>query len=131
MHPLIAAAVTTNITMDRRELAAREHRPVARHRSVSQMPAPVVIRPATAVDADDLARLAELDSAPPLRGEVVLAYAGGDIRAALSVDSGRAVADPFWHSAELVELLREAVRPESSRRRRERRFVRRREAALA
>ena len=130
MHPLIAAAVTTNITMDRRELAAREHRPVAAQRSVSQMPAPVVIRPATAVDADDVARLAALDSALPLRGEVVLAYAGGDIRAALSVDSGRAIADPFWPSAELVELLREAVRPESSRRR-ERRFVRRREAALA
>jgi hypothetical protein len=94
------------------------------------MTSPLVIRPATGVDVGDLDRLAELDRAEPLAGEVVLAYAGGDVRAALSVDSGRAVADPFWPSAELVELLREAVRPEH--RRRERRFVRhRRDVAVA
>ena len=93
------------------------------------MTSPLVIRPASAVDAADLDRLAELDSAEPLTGEVVLAYTGGDIRAALSVDSGRAISDPFWPSAELVELLREAVRPEH---RRQRRFVRhRRQPALA
>jgi hypothetical protein len=79
---------------------------------------PLVIRPATPVDAKQLRRLAVLDSAEPLTGEVVLAYAGGDVRAALSVDTGRAVADPFWPSAELVDLLRAAVRSDGDHRRR-------------
>ena len=89
---------------------------------------PLVIRPATPVDADRLVRLAALDSAEPLTGEVVLAYAGGEVRAALSVDSGRAVADPFWPSAELVDLLRAAVGADGDHRRR---GARPRELALA
>ena len=72
------------------------------------MTAPLVLRPATSVDTADLERLAALDSARPLEGEVLLAYAGGDVRAALSLESGRVVADPFYPSAELVELLRAA-----------------------
>jgi hypothetical protein len=89
---------------------------------------PLVIRPATPVDADQLRRLAVLDSAQPLTGEVVLAYAGGEVRAALSVDTDRAVADPFWPSAELVDLLRAAVRRDGEHRRR---GARHRELALA
>lgn len=89
------------------------------------MTAPLVLRPATSVDSDDLERLAALDSARPLEGEVLLAYAGGEVRAALSLDSGRAVADPFWPSAELVELLRAAAGE------RPRRLVRRRAARVA
>jgi hypothetical protein len=73
------------------------------------MTAPLVLRPATSTDTADLHRLAALDSAEPLEGEVMLAYAGGDVRAALAVESGRAVADPFYPSAELVELLRSAA----------------------
>ncbi|MGH2949519.1 MAG: hypothetical protein ACRDPC_25230 [Solirubrobacteraceae bacterium] len=92
------------------------------------MTAPLVLRPATSVDAAGLERLAALDSAAPLTGDVLLAYAGGEVRAALSVDSGRAVADPFWPSAELVDLLRTAVR---TPRRRSRRGLRLRRPALA
>ena len=90
----------------------------------------LVLRPATSVDAADLERLAALDSARPLEGEVLLVYAGGEVRAALSVDSGRSVADPFWPSADLVELLHAAAgkRP---RRRFRRRAVRARGPALA
>jgi hypothetical protein len=73
------------------------------------MTALLVLRPATSVDSPDLERLAALDSARPLEGQVLLAYADGDVRAAVSLDSGRAVADPFWPSAELVELLRAAA----------------------
>jgi hypothetical protein len=72
------------------------------------MTAPLVLRPATSVDTAGLERLAALDSASPLDGDVLLAYAGGDVRAAVSLDTGRVVADPFWPSAELVELLRAA-----------------------
>lgn len=73
------------------------------------MTAPLVLRPATSVDSADLERLAALDSARPLDGEILLAYAGGEVRAALSLGSGRVVADPFWPSADLVELLRAAA----------------------
>jgi hypothetical protein len=83
------------------------------------MTAPLVLRPATSADTADLERLAALDSASPLEGEVLVAFAGGDARAALSVDTGRAVADPFWPSADLVALLRAAggTRPRRSWRR--------------
>ena len=84
------------------------------------MTTPLVLRPATSADTAELERLAALDSARPLDGEVLLAYAGGEVRAALSVESGRVVADPFWPSAELVDLLHAAAgeRPRRSLRRR-------------
>jgi len=81
------------------------------------MTAPLVLRPATTSDSADLERLAVLDSSEPLSGDVLVAYAGGDVRAALSVDSGRAVADPFYPSAELVDLLHTAAGDSRSRRR--------------
>jgi len=81
------------------------------------MTTPLVLRPATSSDAADLERLAALDSAAPLSGDVLVAYAGGDVRAALSVDSGRAVADPFYPSAELVDMLHAAAGDSRSRRR--------------
>jgi hypothetical protein len=91
----------------------------------------LVLRPATPVDAEDLRRLAALDSAEPLEGDVLVAYAAGDLRAAVDVDSGRAVADPFYPSAELVELLRAAVTGDARRRRPRRRTARFRRTALA
>ncbi len=90
-----------------------------------------VLRPATPVDAEDLRRLAALDSAEPLEGDVLVAYAAGDIRAAVTVDSGRAVADPFYPSAELVQLLRTAAVGDSKPRWPRRRTMRFRRAALA
>jgi hypothetical protein len=65
----------------------------------------VVIRVATAVDVHDLRRLAALDSARALLGTVLVAESDGQIRAALSLDEERAIADPFEPSAPLVELL--------------------------
>ena len=86
----------------------------------------LVLRPATSTDTADLERLAALDSARPLDGEVMLAHVDGDVRAAFSVDTGRSVADPFYPSLELVPLLRTAAgqRPRRSRvRRRAARFA--------
>jgi hypothetical protein len=76
----------------------------------------LVLRPATSVDSAALRRLATLDSAQPLEGEVLVAYAAGDLRAALAVDTGRSVADPFYPSAELVDLLRAAANGDDRRR---------------
>ena len=84
------------------------------------MTSPLLLRPSTTADAAALERLAALDSARPLTGEVMLAHAGGDVRAALSLETGRAVADPFYPSAELVELLRAAAGDTRSHRSRRR-----------
>jgi hypothetical protein len=66
----------------------------------------LVIRPARPADSDALAVLAALDSARPLRGERVVVEADGGLVAAISLDDGRAVADPFVPSAGAVEMLR-------------------------
>jgi hypothetical protein len=87
--------------------------------------ATVVIRVATPADIDDLRRLAALDSARALFGTVLVAQSDGEIRAAYSVDEGRAIADPFVPTAGLVELLKartallrgERVAPTGARRR--------------
>jgi hypothetical protein len=84
----------------------------------------LVLRSATPADAAALERLAALDSARPLAGEVVVAYADGDLRAALSLETGRAVADPFYPSLELVSLLHAAAGEDRPRRRVRRRLPR-------
>ena len=66
----------------------------------------ITIRQATSDDAFALRRLAALDDRPALRGDVLLAEQAGDIRAALSLENGRSIANPFAATAQLVELLR-------------------------
>ena len=75
----------------------------------SRMTSPLVLRPASAADTAALERLAALDSARSLTGEVMLAFAGGEVRAALALETGRAIADPFYPSADLVALLQAAA----------------------
>jgi hypothetical protein len=65
----------------------------------------ITIRQATSADAFALRRLAALDDRAALRGEVLLAEQAGEVRAALSLDDGRAIANPFAPTAELVEML--------------------------
>lgn len=66
----------------------------------------LVIRVATRFDDAELHRLALLDSARPLGGTVIVAQSDGRIDAALSLDEGRAIADPFRPTAWLVDVLR-------------------------
>ncbi len=66
----------------------------------------VVIRWAAQADRGALADLATLDSAAPLSGEALVAIVDGELWAAVSVEDGRAVADPFRPSAPAAELLR-------------------------
>lgn len=66
----------------------------------------VSIRRAGPHDAPALCRLAALDSAAPLRGEILVAEVDGEARAALSLGDGSCVADPFAPTAQLVALLR-------------------------
>jgi hypothetical protein len=66
----------------------------------------LIIRRATSADEFAVRRLSALDSAFPPTGDVLLAEMDDELWAALSVDSGHAVADPFRPSGDLVELLR-------------------------
>lgn len=63
------------------------------------------IRVADDDDAPVVRRLADLDDARPLEGEVLLALVDGEAVAALSLHDGRVVADPFRPTADSVKLL--------------------------
>lgn len=76
----------------------------------------VVIRPAVAADAALLGQLAALDSARRLVGAVLIAELRGSVVAALSLDDGAVIANPFIATAEIVELLQ--LRAAQLRRRR-------------
>jgi hypothetical protein len=87
--------------------AARQAAPAA-----SEAVAPrerLVLRRSGSQDAASLTRLAQLDSAPRPSGEMLVAELDEQIVAAVPFDGGRAIADPFRPTAELVELLRAQV----------------------
>jgi hypothetical protein len=65
----------------------------------------VAIRPARPTDGSAIERLAQLDTAPRPDGELLLAERNGEVVAALPLDGGRPVADPFRRTAGVVELL--------------------------
>jgi hypothetical protein len=82
-------------------------------------PSSVVMRAARGSDGPALARLARLDSQRPLRGDVLVAEVDGVLAAALQLDDGTAIANPFQPTAGLVELLE--LRAGDAKRRRARR----------
>jgi hypothetical protein len=69
----------------------------------------VTLRYAFPDDTPALLRLAALDSHAALNGPVLLAEIDGELLAAIAVESGVAIADPFQPTADLVELLRRRV----------------------
>ncbi len=99
-------------------LAAREHgrdlreaAERARRTGVGSTPVTrVTLRYAAAGDAPRLAHLAELDSTTAPQGPTLVAEVDGRLRAALPLDGGRPIADPFHRGAELIELLRMSAR---------------------
>jgi hypothetical protein len=94
----------------------------------------VVIRRAYPDDVAALERLASLDSRRPITGAALVAERDGRILAALSLDDGRAIADPFAPTADLVSLLHLRAEAASTSRRdgiRRRRAVPGRRPAIA
>lgn len=65
----------------------------------------VTVRAATPADGAAIAALAAVDSASAPAGTVIVAEVGRRLVAALAVEGGRAVADPFMRTAALVEML--------------------------
>ena len=65
----------------------------------------ITMRLADYSDNRALGRLAALDSAPLPDGALVLAEREGQVLAALPLDGGPAIADPFHRTVALVEVL--------------------------
>jgi hypothetical protein len=65
----------------------------------------VTIRRSRAADHDALVLLAQLDSRVLADGELLVAEVDGELRAALPLGGGPAIADPFRPTAPLVSLL--------------------------
>src|SRR5687767_13235256 len=90
----------------------------------------LTIRRANEYDGAVLSDLAGLDSARPLHGDVLVAEAESGAVAALELESGRTVADPFRHSQPAVGMLQlradqlRARAPRARRRNRRRAFAR-------
>jgi hypothetical protein len=66
----------------------------------------LTVRVATQRDGEAVRLLAALEGVNMPRGRVLVAEVGDDVVAALPLDGGRALADPFRRSAQYVELLR-------------------------
>ena len=85
--------------------AADQRRVAAEHRRSHQPVGAVAMRRATVEDERAVRRLAQLDEMTPPQGDVLLAEVDGRLVAALPLEGGRAVADPFTPTQEIVELL--------------------------
>jgi hypothetical protein len=72
----------------------------------ADMGSEITIRNSNGTDGLTVLRLAELDSRTVPSGDLLLAFVDDELRAAVALDSGDVLADPFYPTAELVELLR-------------------------
>jgi hypothetical protein len=81
----------------------RARRPISKRRTET---AAITIRHAATDDMKSLERLAALDSRRVPSGELFVAEVDGRLLAATSIDTGAVIADPFEHTASIVELLR-------------------------
>ena len=68
-------------------------------------PESITIRPAHEDDAAAVRRLAELEDRRVPPGALLLADVEGTIEAAVAIESGETIANPFAASAEIVSLL--------------------------
>jgi hypothetical protein len=111
MYPLIEQELQRQETIDRQRAAADSRR--ARYsalRAGDQLAAAVAhdvaIRDAEASDVRALIRLSDLDSQTVPAGRVLVAEVDGKVRAALAVETGRIIADPFEETLHVRALLR-------------------------
>jgi hypothetical protein len=72
----------------------------------------ITITHSAETDVPSLRRLAALDDRRAPHGPALLAYVDGELRAAVGLLDGQAVADPFHRTADIVEMLRVRAREE-------------------
>jgi len=97
---------------DQASSAPEERRRLEHARAMRTSPAPsatglepIAVRVLGSADADAVERLAGLDSATVPAGHVLGAELDGRLVAAISLDAGEVISDPFRPSRSAVELL--------------------------
>ena len=108
MKALIEAELFRQIENDKRR--------ITRERAQRKAAEAVIIRSSSDADSNRLQRIAILDSAPAPQGPMLVAERDGVLVAAVPMDGGRAIADPFEPTLGLVgllELRRAQLRPAS------------------
>jgi len=101
MHPELERQMAAEHVNDLRRTAA------AARLARAAADGDVVIRAARRDDAADIAALATLDEKLPPVGGALVAEVDGALQAALPLGGGLPIANPFSHTAHLVELLEE------------------------
>ena len=104
MNPFLSNELASEHIRDLRDQAARRTRdevsPATRDRLEG-----LTVRHFGERDIDSIRRLAALDSKPIPTGGVLVAELNGELVAALPLNGGEALADPFKPTADIVELL--------------------------
>jgi hypothetical protein len=100
MKALIEQTLVEQIGRDRQRTSSRRARRASSERSDQ-----LVIRSAAADDRGPLRNLALLDSATLADGPMLVAEQDGMLVAAVPLRGGRAIADPFVPSANIVSIL--------------------------
>jgi hypothetical protein len=75
---------------------------------------PLIITHSEESDMPSVWRLAALDDRRAPHAPALLAYVGGELRAALGLTDGQVVADPFHRTEDIVEMLRVEARFEQA-----------------
>jgi hypothetical protein len=106
VNPFMSNELAGEHIRDLRDQVARGRR--VRERDVNI--APVTVRRFAERDIDAIQRLAALDEKPIPSGGVLVAEQDGELVAALPLNGGQALADPFKPTADVVELLKVSAR---------------------
>lgn len=104
------AAEARRAAKTRPSVRARGHRRSGLSTELTTPEQAVTLRRYSAEDHAPLARLAALDSSTPPHQPVVVAEVGGELRAALSLNDGSLVADPFHLTGGVADSLRAYAR---------------------
>jgi hypothetical protein len=75
------------------------------HRRIDTRTSQITMRLAGPGDSAALMRLAALDSADVPLAPTLVAEADRELVAALELDGGRSISDPFQHTSALIEML--------------------------
>jgi hypothetical protein len=100
VNPFMSNELAGEHIRDLRDQAAR------RRGTREDRTASVTVRRFAERDIAAIQRLAELDEKPIPSGGVLVAEQAGELVAALPLDGGQALADPFKPTADVVELLK-------------------------
>ena len=102
LNSLIAATRESEIRAHQRSLAVNGRR--------AQRSDRLVLRRADVTDGAAVARIAQLDGAEAPDSPALLAEVDGEIVAVATIDGGKAFADPFRPTADVVSLLKRRAR---------------------